>query len=165
MNRILKLLLPITLVPALSGCLGTEFAGPAIGAAIGMLGARQAQPVAVVEPMNDERLDDKTKLAEAVANRLADAFVSERLPRSTSRDTAHPNFCPMVIFKLAQIEPHDDGGNALALSCWIRYHLGKAKTIYEDHGSAADYDDNLDKAGGFIDQLTALLDRYQGTSQ
>jgi hypothetical protein len=165
MGWIRRLFLPIAMALSLSGCFGSEVAGPAIGAAVGLITARQAKPAAVVEPMNDERLDDKTKLAEAVANRLTDAFTSERLPRSTSRDTAHPNFCPMVVVKLAQIEPLDDGGKALALSCWIRYHLGKAKAIYEDHGSAAEYDDNLDKAGSFIDQLTALLDRYQGTGQ
>lgn len=150
---------------ALAGCGAREIMmGVATlgGAAVGAQAQQQA-PAAVV-PMIEERMQDKARLATAEFDRMTEAFESERLPRSTSPDTGHKQFCPMVIADMAEIGVMDDGGQALALRCRIEYRLGKAKDAFENHLAAA-YDDHLDKADGFIAQLTATLNRYKGASQ
>ena len=157
----MKRLLFLALLP-LTACTGAEVATTGASVA-GLFLAGRPAPTAPV-PITEERLSDKVKLATAEGSRLADYFETGRLPRSTSPDTAHPNFCPMVIADLAQIALLDDGGNALALRCRIIYHREKAKSAFEDRNAAA-YDDQLDKMDGAIGRLTAILDRYKGASQ
>lgn len=150
---------------SLSGCGAREIltgiatvGGVAVGA-----GAGAAQTAPAV-PMDQDKLQIRVRLATAEADRMTEAFESGRLPSSTSPDTAHPQFCPMVIADLAQIGAMDDGGQALANGCRVKYHLGKAKSAYED-GNAAVYADQLGKADGFLAQLTATLNRYKGAAQ
>lgn len=158
------LLAPMAAI-ALAGCgaqdimMGVATLG---GAVVGAKAQQQAP--AVVAPMIEERMQDKARLATAEFGRMTDAFESERLPRSTSPDTGHKQFCPMVIADMAEIGVMDDGGQALALRCRIEYRIGKAKDAFENNNPAA-YDDHLDKADGFIGQLTAILNRYKGASQ
>lgn len=149
---------------ALAGCGAGEIASTGAGVAGLFLGARPAATAPAVVPISEERLSDKVKLATAEGNRLADYFETGRIPTSTSPDTAHPNFCPMVIADMAVIAPLDDGGAALALKCRILYHREKAKTAFEDRNAAA-YDDQLDKMDGAIGKLTLILDRYKGAVQ
>jgi len=159
MKRLTLLLVPLLL----GGCGAREIMmGVATlgGAVAGSTAQQQAQPVVITE----ERLSDKVRLATSEGNRLADYFETGRLPASTSPDTAHPNFCPMVIANLAQIALLDDGGNALSLRCQITYHREKAKSAFEDRNAAA-YDDHLDKMDGAINRLTQILDRYKGAIQ
>jgi hypothetical protein len=122
------------------------------------------QQQAAVVPMDQDKLQTRVRLATAEADRMTEYFNSGRLPTSTSPDTAHPQFCPMVVAELAQIGPADDGGAALALGCQIQYHLGKAKSAYEDRNGLV-YNDQIVKADGLIAQLTSILNRHKGASQ
>lgn len=164
MMRRMTLLAPMMAL-ALAGCGAQEIMmGVATlgGAAVGSRAQQQASVPAV--PMTEERMQDKVRLATAEFDRMTEAFESGRLPTSTSPDTAHKQFCPMVVADMAEIGVMDEGGQALALRCRIQYRLGKAKGAYEDRNAAA-YDDHLDKADGFIGQLTAILNRHKGASQ
>lgn len=160
MKRILPALMAALL---LVGCTGREIlTGLATIGGAAVAGGTAGQAAApVVVNLEEDRLDQRVLRGKDLGDRMADYFETGRLPTSTSPDTAHPKFCPMVVADFATIGALDDGGQAMAHSCRIEYHLLKAKAAFEDRNGAA-YDEHIDKADTFLAQLTAILDRYKG---
>lgn len=159
-----RLWLILALAACLGGCGATDIMMGVATLGGAAVSAKAPQRPAVVVPMKEDDLDQRVRLATEVGNRMADYFENEKLPTSTSPDTAHPMFCPMVIADMAQIGQMDDGGLALAIKCRITYQRGKAKDAFEDRDPTA-YNDHLGKLDGLIAQLTLILDRHKGASQ
>lgn len=147
----------------LAGCGPTDIMA-GVATLGGMAMGAGGKPAAAAAAMDPDKMHTRTKRGEETFDRVTEAFQSGKLPTSTSRDTAHPKFCDMVILDLAQIEAGDVGGETIALVCRAQHALHEAKSAYENVNPAA-YEKHIATADTLLDQINGILAKAKGPSQ